>query len=49
MSVDNKEDAVSYLAEHRHPGDVILVKASQAVGLWTIADAVSAAANGAAE
>ena len=49
VSVDNKEDAVSYLTEHRHPGDVILVKASQAVGLWTIADAISAAANGAAE
>lgn len=49
VSVDNKEDAVCYLAKHRHPGDVILVKASQAVGLWTIADAISAAANGAAE
>lgn len=49
VSIDNKEDAAAYLSEHYHPGDVILVKASQAVGLWTIADTIISAANGAAE
>jgi len=34
------EDAVAMLRRELKPGDVVLVKASQSVGLWRVADAL---------
>lgn len=46
-AVDGVEEVAGVLAGRLHPGDVVLVKASRAVGLERAADALVAAAGGA--
>ncbi len=36
--VDSADDALAILGERLEPGDIVLVKASAAVGLWTVAE-----------
>lgn len=38
--VESAEDALAILNDRLAPGDVVLVKASQAVGLWTVAESL---------
>lgn len=38
--VETAEDALAILNDRLAPGDVVLVKASQAVGLWTVAESL---------
>lgn len=40
--VDSAEDAMAVLDERVEPGDIVLVKASSAVGLWSVAEHVLA-------
>ncbi|MEE2034438.1 glutamate ligase domain-containing protein, partial [Rhodococcus chondri] len=40
--VPDADAAIELLRDELRPGDIVLVKASQSVGLWTVADAVLA-------
>ncbi|UYP17464.1 UDP-N-acetylmuramoyl-tripeptide--D-alanyl-D-alanine ligase [Rhodococcus sp. Z13] len=40
--VPDADAAIALLREELQPGDIVLVKASQSVGLWTVADALLA-------
>lgn len=40
MLVPNQEAALEILRSEVRPGDIVLVKASQSVGLWSVADAL---------
>ena len=40
--VPDADAAIALLREELQPGDIVLVKASQSVGLWSVADAVLA-------
>lgn len=44
--VPDADAAIALLRDELRPGDIVLVKASQSVGLWTVADAVLADAPG---
>jgi UDP-N-acetylmuramoyl-tripeptide--D-alanyl-D-alanine ligase len=38
--VPDADAAIAVLREELEPGDIVLVKASQSVGLWAVADAL---------
>lgn len=40
MLVDDRAAAIAILREQVEPGDIVLVKASQSIALWTVADAL---------
>lgn len=40
MLVPDKESAIAVLRDQLEPGDIVLVKASQSVALWSVADAL---------
>ena len=44
--VPDADAAIALLEDELEPGDVVLVKASQSVGLWSVADAVLGAGTG---